>query len=995
MSELATIRQLVDFFALNVGTKLSGEGDVNDTNGSISERVLGDVEVRAAKENSETKSASNSGRAIVIEKPILPAPDTLTTITERLYAIVGKVSPYPAEMLESELTVRDDLELSADVQTELLSSLVKAFTLPSDFRYPINASLGHIAELVLKAQSGCDCENVTLVSPLLGKQALGRQVLALRPVPDGSASTFDYTQNRVWVLGDNERVVSTVTQRLNAMNCDVGSLVFPVSGTPTELVTLLEGLFELGEPKTIIDLTASPIAGAIGTEDPSVVLPAIVRAADCRFFVTKWLVERKSIPERVLAVTAIDGYYGLRRDDTVSVASAIYGLHVGFYKALRKEWTNCFLSILDLDPNDWKKDCSVALQLIERELGAKANGVEICYVSDVRHRLVAEDSSWSLQGTTQPFAKDEVVVMTGGGAGITAQLALELGRKYPVKFALIGRTVLEPTAKGLVVTDDASKVACKALIQQQLTASSVRVTPNLIEQTFARLERSAEIYRTLESLEQFGCIVRYYQADVCDLTALQSVVADIREQLGPITTLVHGAGLEISHRIEQKSLEEFHRVYGVKAIGAYQLDWLCRAEPLRRVIAVSSIASRYGNFAQTDYCAGNAFLDLLMRTERRSGVRALSLLWSGWGQLGMAWRNSFVREHGEQKGLNFIDPESGARAAVAEITATTGPSEVVIHRGLGDVADVELSDCDLSEVPLIDWVEKQNGIVTATHRRFSPKRDAFLNQHRFAGIPYMPGVGFMEMMAETLNLLATPEDGAIVFRKLSFLDGFKLHRDEPRDVRIDVTESTPGLYEMNVRSPFKLKVRNDWEVRDYARALLQFHPRTSERVMVPTWSLELTEITDYGEIFEAAKQRKQNVHLGPLFNDAHRTAAAAKASTVRWGRQGIEALVSLPKTQIDFPGYPLKQFLINPAFLDALHQAGAVLAIQLTNQVYLPVGAEEFVVYEAPKRDEMYRVVAKLKTLDDVQATYDMFMTREDGTCCVRLTNSQFRRINA
>jgi hypothetical protein len=85
---------------------------------------------------------------------------------------------------------------------------------------------------------------------------------------------------------------------------------------------------------------------------------------------------------------------------------------------------------------------------------------------------------------------------------------------------------------------------------------------------------------------------------------------------------------------------------------------------------------------------------------------------------------------------------------------------------------------------------------------------------------------------------------------------------------------------------------------------------------------------------------------------------------------------------------------LNPTFLDSLHQAGAVLAIQLTGNVYLPVSAEEFVVYDSLIQPAQYCVRARLKKLDEHRATYDMVMVREDGKLCASITDSTFQRIN-
>jgi acyl transferase domain-containing protein/NAD(P)-dependent dehydrogenase (short-subunit alcohol dehydrogenase family) len=1024
MSSLSTIRQMVDYFYQQTPSteqnERLGEADTYSpgAGGSLTAQRTNEAQPREKENGSKMTVAPRellTHEDIKSGKPTdLPTrgnvdfvegsssvrrtseelgTEVVSTLA-RLTQLIEAISSYPKELLEPDTSLKSDLELSDEVLSKLKSEIESTFSLATNSVVLDDTNLLALAKQVVSVKVKASPRRSERIPNVTLNHALGRQVTSLIPAPRGSANTYDFTKKRVWVVGDVESIVENLSTRLKAMGCVVHSLVVRHDDSIEMWRKRIENSVESGAPKVLIDLTSCLDVVRNNIDEPSIATQAMERAADYRFVMCKCLTERRSIPERVLVVTTLDGRFGLVPDVTQLDFSPFSGLTIGFYKAIRREWSDSFLSILDLEPKDWESEGTVALQMIERELAVRAIGVEVCYLAGERHRVVSTDSTWSSTCEQTSFEDDEVVVVTGGGAGIAAQVALEIGRQAKLRFALIGRTKLDPTAKGVDFSSEEKKVRVKASIQRELSTSLERVTPSLIEKRLNQLQRSAEIYETLDQLAQMGCNARYFSADVCDLDALRTVVDTIREQLGPITTIIYGAALDRSRQIEQKSLDEFRGVYSVKARGAYYLHWLCRNEPIRRCIAMSSISSRFGNFAQTDYCAGNAFLDFLMRSERRPNVRAISLLWSGWSQLGMAWRNSYVREHAEQKGLNLIPPEDGVRAAIAEILSVDGPRDVLIHRGLADVADPELTDTDLNGAPFIDWVEKRNGKIVTANRRFSPKRDAFLNQHRFAGVPYMPGVGFMEMMAEAASLVFDNKDAEVIFENLSFVEGFKLHREEPRDVCVDISESSNGKLSMTVRAPFKTKIGNVCELREYAKSFVSFR-KLSNTSKIESMNLALPEETSLEKVFEDAKSRKQNVHLGPLFNDAHRCPESAKASKVRYGQHGIEMWVRLPKAQLNTKEYPIEQFLCNPAFLDSLHQAGAILSILLTNQVYLPVGAEQFVIYERPTRDEQYRVIAKLLSIDASSATFNMSMVRNDGTCCVKITNSRFSRINA
>lgn len=988
MSDFATIRQLKAYFSTRgTGAELpptsvfpNPEEEPSCHGGTATDAGV-DGALLDPEGATDPKAPSSRAKA----PPLLSEEG----ISHELYAIIGSLSPYPAEMLEPELELDDDLAPSPTERSALDAALRERFELPKSWQIPRGVTLGGLTRALRELQSS----RAALVG---GVQWLGKQTLLLSPAPAEPGPEPHLAGKHIWVLGDDSRCVAETVRRFEAFQvASVTGVVFPTGGSVSEMDGLLAPLLASTKPHLVVDLTACPGSGDLLDEEPAVALANISRASDCRFALWKAVLGGSALPERILAVTALDGAFALERDEGRASVSALYGLHLGFYKALRKEFPDTRVSILDVPPSSWTGDASGALGLVRQELETTGPGVEICYVNGQRHRIATTDGCWQVAGTSPGFGADEVVLATGGGSGITARILLELARQRPARFALVGRTELDETARGFRFDDEAAVSSEKSAIGQRLAACGQRVTPRIIEERLTRLTRSAEVFATLEELERLGSRARYYHADVTDPGALEAVVTDVRQVLGPITTILHGAGIEISHVAQHKSQDEFRRVHAVKSVGAYQLGRICRSDPLRRFIAISSISGRFGNLAQLDYSAANSFLDVMARIERRQGIRALSLAWSGWSGFGMAWRNSFVREHAESLGLNFIDPGAGAAAAALEIAAATGPAEIVIHRGLGAVADREMLDTDLSHLPFIDWAERRDGAVTAAHRRFSSRRDGLLDDHRFAGLPFMPGVGFMEMMAEAVSLAASKRAYPIVYRNLAFLDAFKLYREEPRDVRAELTPgSSRGQYDLCIVSPFTPRVGGGAELRAYARASVELGGVAPEVPQLGDWAVPWNEETDYGTLLARARNLQQNVRLGPLLNDEGGPSSAARGSRVRLGREGSETLVMLPAAQLDHPRYPREELLINPAFLDAMHQAGAVLAIALTGHIFLPVGAAEFVVFDSPKQDERYRIVVRIKELRDSEATYDIVMLRDTGACCAAIIGSSFQRIS-
>ncbi|HYD40902.1 MAG TPA: SDR family NAD(P)-dependent oxidoreductase [Anaeromyxobacter sp.] len=914
-----------------------------------------------------------------------------TDVPATLLRLLAQTTPYPPEMLELDLTLESDLGLDAATRAKLREACVREFGLPAEWQLPQDARLDELAKQIATASTP---------APTAGEASsidLARQVRALAPAP-AAGPRQSLAGKTVWIWGDDEACVKALQAALQGRAKELRTLVFPSSGSPEEVLGALSPLLKRARPNVLVDTTACGSRSSLLSAAPDALAAAIARAADCRFAAWKRLADSERVPERILAVTAIDGAHGL--GDAEAAIDPVFGLHAGFYKALRQEWPDRKVRIVDLAPGTLEKPAPAAFEPVVAELTERGPGVEICRIGGVRHRVVVANATIPAEPPAV-LAPDEVIVATGGGAGITAIILEHLTAGRPCRVALLGRTAIDGEARRFHALPAAARPAQKDAIRERLRAAFARVTPVMVEDAYAGLERAAEILDTVARLEAAGCRVSYHAADVCDRAQLQAALEEVRRLHGPITTLLHGAGREVSRRLEKKSLDEFRSVHRAKTVGACHLGALCAADPLRRVVAISSISGLLGSAVQVDYSAANAFLDLWTRAYRRArGIRGASLVWSGWAERGMAWRNGFLREHAENAGLNFIAPEEGGRAAAREILSARPEVEVVLHRGLGGLVDPELAATPLDAAPFVDWVSHGEGRLPVVYRRFSPKRDALLDQHRLAGTPLMPGVGFMELMAEAHELVLGEDAGEAghpyVFRQLAFKDAFKLYREAPRDVlvRSAAAEGAGGhALRMEVWSPFQSQAGGRAEERLYCTAIVSREPIAPPAGPPMRWALGGEEKTDFARLLpRPGEGHEKNVLFGPIFNDARRAGHSLAELEVTYGKDGIWTRVPLPRAQLSEPRYPLSRLRINPAFLDSLHQAGAVFCILQTGQVYLPVGAEEFAVLVPPIEEGQYDVVARVTDRGQDLFLFDIAMLRGERLCCLA-RNVAFRRI--
>ena len=93
--------------------------------------------------------------------------------------------------------------------------------------------------------------------------------------------------------------------------------------------------------------------------------------------------------------------------------------------------------------------------------------------------------------------------------------------------------------------------------------------------------------------------------DIRDNNQVAEVLDKAGKDMGPVTALVHGAGVLEDKLIAEKTPEQFLTVFDTKVKG---LDALLDAVDEKRIkylVMFSSIAARLGNPGQCDYAVAN------------------------------------------------------------------------------------------------------------------------------------------------------------------------------------------------------------------------------------------------------------------------------------------------------------------------------------------------------------------------------------------------------
>ncbi|HXN55795.1 MAG TPA: SDR family NAD(P)-dependent oxidoreductase, partial [Myxococcales bacterium] len=364
----------------------------------------------------------------------------------------------------------------------------------------------------------------------------------------------------------------------------------------------------------------------------------------------------------------------------------------GWAKALSRERSEELVKRIDLDP---ALPADEAAASILAELSSGDAAAEVGLTAQGRFEA---DLAPAPRGEALALTAKDVVLVSGGAHGVGLKLAQALA-KAGCSFILAGRS-----APG------------------------------------------AQSEAALSSLRKLSAKAAYVQWDVT--AQAPAALGEARARLGPITAVLHAAGVSEDGPSASKEEASFLRVLGPKVTGLSQLLAATAADPLRLAVLVSSWSGRFGNAGQVDYSAANALLSAAARAlpALRPGVRALALAFPPWEGTSMVERiPQLARAVLLEQGVPFIDDAAGARAlqgaledgAAGEILlAHARPTRRLSHRA-------------------------QLTVLRSEH--------VYLEDHQLAGTPVLPLASALDLAASAAAAAAPGAGPTILLRDFKLL----------------------------------------------------------------------------------------------------------------------------------------------------------------------------------------------------------------------------------
>ena len=313
-------------------------------------------------------------------------------------------------------------------------------------------------------------------------------------------------------------------------------------------------------------------------------------------------------------------------------------------------------------------------RLIEELL---SGGAAPCVGLSAQGRLVPTDGLLTLPGNRPGLiGPQDVILVTGGARGVTATCIIELAERTKARFALLGRSAITPWPDDLEAGLD--EKALRGALAARAKAKGEKVSPAALNKQARALLSGAEIRATLSAIEQAGGQALYVPTDVADPAALKAALDNIQSTLGPVTGLVHGAGVLADKLIREKTRAQVETVFAPKIAGLEALMSVLDTGQLKTIAFFSSVAARYGNAGQADYAMANEILNRMAHWLKAAHPDA-AVTSIGWGPWDGGMVDDSLKAKFAEMGVALIPRDAGARLfADAVLAGGACPVELIV-----------------------------------------------------------------------------------------------------------------------------------------------------------------------------------------------------------------------------------------------------------------------------------------------------------------------------
>jgi len=423
----------------------------------------------------------------------------------------------------------------------------------------------------------------------------------------------------------------------------------------------------------------------------------------------------------------------------------------GLAKTLHQEYPQLQVTIVHA------ADTGSTVDRVVAEVAATTGYVDVHY-DDEGARLLPTLRAMPVTAarSTLPLGPGDVLLVTGGGKGITAECARAVAEDTGASLALLGRS--DPA-------------------------------------------QDSELAGNLERLTSAGITAAYFIADVTDPAQVRSAVRQAVETLGPVTGLLHGSGVNHPASLPNLDMANVRQTFGPKLDGLNAvLDVIDPAE-LKLLVTFGSIIGRAGLPGEGHYATANEWLAATTEdlARRYPNCRTRCLEWSVWSGVGMGEHLSVV-ESLTRDGITAISTDEGLRIMRRLVTDPDAPPVVVISGRTGRIDTVRHPPVDLPlgrflERPVVSYAKAE----LITEVELSAGSDLYLPDHLLDGNLLFPAVFGLEAMAQLASAVSGRPELPVI-ENAEFLRPIVVPPSDSTTIRIAAVALMDDVVETTIRS---------------------------------------------------------------------------------------------------------------------------------------------------------------------------------------------------
>ncbi|MGK7887576.1 MAG: SDR family NAD(P)-dependent oxidoreductase [Crocosphaera sp.] len=359
----------------------------------------------------------------------------------------------------------------------------------------------------------------------------------------------------------------------------------------------------------------------------------------------------------------------------------------------------------------------------------------------------------------QPLTSNDVLCVTGGGKGIAAECALSIAKETGVRLALLGRS--QP-------------------------------------------EQDEELTHNLVRMQSLGIKVIYVCVDVTDVEKVKQAIEQISTNLGTVTAIIHGAGINNPKLIQNLEKEDICKTLAPKVQGLNNILVSVNPDSLKQLITFGSIIAETGLPGEADYGLANEWLGQLVAEfqEKHPHCHCLNLAWSVWSGVGMGEKLGRI-DSLMQQGITPIPPDKGIEILTHLMNNyyDSAKETVIVSGRFGEPPTLKMEGLEL---PFLRFLEEQKvfypGVELIVEAELSLENDPYLKDHVYEGEYIFPGVMGLEAMMQVATALMPSLEKKISFESVKFNHPIVVSADEPLTIRIAALVLPSGKIKTVIRS---------------------------------------------------------------------------------------------------------------------------------------------------------------------------------------------------